>query len=90
MYVRVCTMSCVGARHLSGSHLPSDILYYEILDIPLEQLEMLKTIKVRGGIHIHIHSEHDKPRDAAGVDVFGMRQHRDQVLPLHVSVELPH
>lgn len=36
-------------RMLSHSNHPTDTLYYEVLDIPLPQLELLKTLKVGGG-----------------------------------------
>jgi hypothetical protein len=37
------------ARLLSHSNHPTDTLYYEVLDLPLPQLEALKTLKVRRG-----------------------------------------
>ena len=35
------------ARLLSHSNHPTDTLYYEVLDLPLPQLEQLKTLKAR-------------------------------------------
>jgi hypothetical protein len=34
-------------RHANQS---VDVLYYEVLDLPLPQLEQLKTLRVRAGI----------------------------------------
>jgi len=34
-------------RQRTGGAAATDILYYEVLDMPLEQLEQLKTFKVR-------------------------------------------
>lgn len=34
-------------RMLHHGHANTDILYYEVLDIPLQQFEQLKTLKVR-------------------------------------------
>lgn len=39
-------LNLAGVRHHSGAHNVNDVLYYEILDMPLEQLEQLKTLKV--------------------------------------------
>ncbi len=32
---------------LTHGHHPTDTIYFEVLDLPLEQMEKLKTVKVR-------------------------------------------